>query len=124
MKLGLPSWLRRGDDAPAGPAAARPETAGPPPPRDSPLVRPRRRRWAWIAAVGALVVAFWGVGFYWSREPARLWVVAETPSGERAVVGYSSVHTLIGVVGWLLEKPGGYLSNDVLPPGLWLDNMP
>jgi len=24
----------------------------------------------------------------------------------------------------LLEKPGGYLSNDVTPPGLWLDNMP
>ena len=63
-------------------------------------------------------------GFYWSREPARLWVVAETPTGERAVVGYSTVHTLIDVVDWLLEKPGGYLSNDVLPPGLWLDNMP
>jgi hypothetical protein len=34
------------------------------------------------------------------------------------------VHTLIDVVDWLLEKPGGYLSNDVMPPGVWLDNMP
>ena len=50
--------------------------------------------------------------------------MAETPAGERTVVGYSTVHTLIGVVDWLLEKPGGYLSNDVMPPGLWLDNMP
>ncbi len=34
------------------------------------------------------------------------------------------MHTLIDVLDWLLEKPGGYLSNDVTPPGLWLDNMP
>jgi hypothetical protein len=70
-----------------------------------------------------LVVA-WAWSFYWSREPAPLWVVAETPSGERTVVGYSTVHTLIDVINWLLEKPGGYLSNDVMPPGVWLDNMP
>ncbi|RUA22906.1 DUF2333 family protein [Billgrantia gudaonensis] len=24
----------------------------------------------------------------------------------------------------LLDKPGGYLRNDVAPPGVWLDNMP
>ena len=24
----------------------------------------------------------------------------------------------------MLDKPGGYLSNDMLPPGAWLDNMP
>ena len=34
------------------------------------------------------------------------------------------MHTLIDVMGWLLEKPGGYLTNDVMPPGVWLDNMP
>jgi hypothetical protein len=121
MKLGLPSWLRRGAQAEAPAAGA----AAPQPPSDSPLARPRRRRWPWISAVAVLVVAVaWGLSFYWSREPATLWVVAETPSGERAVVGYSTVHTLIDVVDWLLEKPGGYLTNDVLPPGLWLDNMP
>jgi hypothetical protein len=122
MKLGLPSWLRRGANA-----RATLEAAGEPPapPNDSPLARPRRRRWPWITAVGVLVVAlFWAMGFYWSREPAVLWVVAETPAGERTVTGYSTAHTLIDVVDWLLDKPGGYLSNDVLPPGLWLDNMP
>ncbi len=78
-----------------------------------------------MTAVGVLVFALaWAWSFYWSREPAKLWVVAETPTGERAVVGYSTVHTLIDVTNWLLEKPGGYLSNDVLPPGVWLDNMP
>jgi hypothetical protein len=78
-----------------------------------------------IAAGTALVlVVAWAWSFYWSREPAPLWVVAETPAGERTVVGYSTVHTLSDVISWLLEKPGGYLSNDVMPPGLWLDNMP
>jgi hypothetical protein len=118
MKLGLPSWLRRGTQS-----LAEPETAEPPP--LPPSDRPRARRWPWITAASVLVVALaWAWSFYWSREPAKLWVVAETPTGERAVVGYSTVHTLIDVTNWLLEKPGGYLSNDVLPPGLWLDNMP
>jgi hypothetical protein len=84
-----------------------------------------RRRWPWITAVAVLIVALsWAWSFYWSREPAKLWVVAETPEGERTVVGFSTVHTLIDVIAWLLEKPGGYLTNDVLPPGVWLDNMP
>jgi hypothetical protein len=114
MKLGLPSWLRRGAKAPA---ALPPSSA-----------EPGRTPWwqrRWIAAVAALLVAlFWAWSFYWSREPEPIWVVAETPAGERTVVGYSTVHTLIDVIDWLLEKPGGYLTNDVTPPGVWLDNMP
>jgi hypothetical protein len=31
---------------------------------------------------------------------------------------------LIRVAETLLDKPGGYLSNDLLPPGAWLDNIP
>jgi hypothetical protein len=116
MNLQLPSWLRRRARTPAVPDAAAPL-----PPSDSPLGRRR----SWITGAAVIVAAFaWAVGFYWSREPAPLWIVAETPTGERTVVGYSTVHTLIDVIDWLLEKPGGYLSNDVMPPGLWLDNMP
>ena len=120
MKLGLPSWLRPGAKAPAepGPAAASPS---------SNAAAPAARRWKirWIAAGAVFVLAIaWAWSFYWSREPEVLWVIAETPTGERTVVGYSTVHTLIDVVDWLLEKPGGYLSNDVMPPGVWLDNMP
>jgi hypothetical protein len=92
----------------------------------APLAPPRRRRrWPWATGAAAVLLAlFWAWSWYWSREPGVLWVVAETPAGERTVVGYSTVNTLIDVLDWLLEKPGGYLSNDVTPPGLWLDNMP
>jgi hypothetical protein len=116
MKLGLPSWLRRSASAPAEPdRAVSPSSEN----------RAPRRRWRWIGVGAALLIAIaWAWSFYWSREPEVLWVVAETPTGERTVVGYSTVHTLIDVVDWLLEKPGGYLSNDVMPPGVWLDNMP
>jgi hypothetical protein len=119
MKVRLPSWLRRGTNA----AAAEP-TEAPPPAPPSGRTKARWRR-PWIIPVALLVLALaWGISFYWSREPAVLWVVAETPAGERTVVGYSTVHTLIDVLNWLLEKPGGYLTNDVMPPGVWLDNMP
>jgi hypothetical protein len=120
MKLRLPSWLRRGANAPAEPGGATT-----PPPRPTAAQVPAWRRPRWIMAAAACVIAIaWAWSFYWSREPEVLWVIAETPTGERTVVGYSTVHTLIDVVDWLLEKPGGYLSNDVMPPGVWLDNMP
>lgn len=117
MKLGLPSWLRRGANTPAEPEPSPSDAAVP--------ASGRRGRVPLIAAGTALVLVIaWAWSFYWSREPAPLWVVAETPAGERTVVGYSTVHTLSDVINWLLEKPGGYLSNDVMPPGVWLDNMP
>jgi hypothetical protein len=116
MKM-LPSWLRRGSRAPAEPGAAAPSSAA--------STGNWRRRAPWLAAVAIpLIVLAWGLSFYWSREPSVLWVVAETSTGERTVVGYSTVNTLIDVVDWLLDKPGGYLTNDVMPPGVWLDNMP
>ena len=83
-----------------------------------------RTSW-WIAGGGLAVILMFTLafGWYWSREPETFWV-DETPPERPAVVGYSTVDTLIRTVDWLLEKPGGYLSNDVMPPSLWLDNMP
>jgi hypothetical protein len=40
------------------------------------------------------------------------------------VIGYSTTDTLIRVAETLLEKPGGYLTNDVTPPSVFLDNIP
>lgn len=74
-----------------------------------------------------LVVALL-LGMYWSREPDHAaWkpvsaIVA--PEGEKQVTGLATTSALIYVANAVLEKPGGYLSNDVLPPGVWLDNIP
>ncbi|VAW81312.1 hypothetical protein MNBD_GAMMA13-407, partial [hydrothermal vent metagenome] len=42
---------------------------------------------------------------------------------DRLVIGVTYTSTLIHVGEVLLDKPGGYISNDKLPPGLWLDNI-
>src|SRR5690606_36740893 len=51
--------------------------------------------------------------------------LARTGSSEAAsVTGATTVATLVEVASTLLDKRGGYLSNDVLPPGLLMDNVP
>lgn len=62
------------------------------------------------------------IGWYWSREPEMQAVERySTPM----VVGTTTTSTLIGVIDTLLDKPGGYLRNDMLmPPSIFLDNMP
>ncbi|MHB0774397.1 DUF2333 family protein [Halomonas sp. WWR20] len=38
--------------------------------------------------------------------------------------GEVTVATTVTLISTLLDKPGGFLRNDVMPPGVWLDNMP
>lgn len=69
------------------------------------------------------------VGIYWSAEPGAFEVrsVAQARVGDdgvRLVKGYTFTSTLMHVGEVLLDKRGGYLSNDVMPPGVWLDNVP
>lgn len=61
------------------------------------------------------------VGWYWSREPD---VPVRPIPAQSSVPGEVTTSALISVASTLLEKPGGYLSNDMLPHRLWLDNMP
>ncbi|WP_414630747.1 DUF2333 family protein [Agaribacterium haliotis] len=69
------------------------------------------------------------LGIIWSFEPedfdvlekARQEADVATPE---LVAGVVTTSALIGVVETLLDKPGGYLSNDMTPPGIWLDNIP
>lgn len=74
-------------------------------------------------AGAVLLLLLLGLSWYWSREPAVFWVDWEK-DGRPAVTGYATTHTLLRVSQTLLEKPGGYLSNDVMPPSLFLDNIP
>lgn len=43
---------------------------------------------------------------------------------QQIVTGYTSTATLITLGKAILNKPGGYLSNDVTPPSIWMDNVP
>lgn len=85
-----------------------------------------------LAGIGIVVVLvlLWVVAFYWSREPDLIDV--ETAAKQHApadvnpteVTGYVTTAALVTVVETTLDKPGGYLSNDVLPPSVFMDNMP
>src|SRR5690606_22609257 len=44
--------------------------------------------------------------------------------GTDTVVGDVTTAALIRVMRTVLEKRGGYLSNDIFPPGVFMDNMP
>ncbi len=75
--------------------------------------------WSVLAVFLFLVI----LGIYWSRTPKVFWVNEYVENGTH-VVGYSTTDTLIRVAETMLDKPGGYLSNDIMPPGVWLDNIP
>ncbi|MEX2125128.1 MAG: DUF2333 family protein [Woeseia sp.] len=85
----------------------------------------QRPLWVKVSAGAAamLAVLLIGLAVYWSREPEIFWV-NERPDNERTVVGYSTVDSLVRVAETMLDKPGGYLSNDIMPPGVFLDNIP
>mgnify|MGYP005992833701 FL=1 len=69
------------------------------------------------------------IGVYWSFEPAAIDIQQEVITDAKTeqvkpVVGYTTTTALIRVAETLLEKPGGYLSNDAMPPSVFLDNIP
>ena len=75
------------------------------------------------------LVVIVALGFYWSRSPAgfdvrenALTLVGNDPA--KLVPGSVTTATAIGITEVLLNKPGGYLTNDISPPGLYLDNIP
>lgn len=85
-----------------------------------------RLRYALIGAA-VLLVFLVGLGWFWSGEPDQFdvqTIAAQNSGGKTDVVGVTTTATLIGIVDTLLDKRGGFLANDRLPPGVWLDNIP
>jgi hypothetical protein len=76
-----------------------------------------------IWTLGVILLLMFVIGFWASREPKIFWV-NHSAEQETAVVGYSTVDTLIRVSETLLGKNAGYLTNDKLPPFVFLDNIP
>lgn len=67
--------------------------------------------------------------FYWSREPSRFDVNTNTQEmaeefNAPVVNGYTTAATLYKLVDTLLDKSGGFIENDKMPPGVIMDNMP
>jgi hypothetical protein len=91
----------------------------------------RERGMGWT--LGLFVVTYLVVvvvlGMLWSRSPEIFDVRANalaTVGGDesRLVPGAYTTATAIRIGETLLKKPGGYLTNDILPPGVYLDNIP
>lgn len=87
----------------------------------------------WVRLVGAVLgiylLAALGVGWYWSDEPKSFSVVDATKEisdkAQRPVVtGSTTTATIMTITDRLLHKRGGFVTNDIAPPGIWLDNVP
>ncbi len=84
----------------------------------------------WLSLPVILILVFViGLGSYWSEEPDLFDVEAVTneialATGGTPTTGSYTTASAIVAVETLLNKRGGYLSNDVLPPSIWLDNIP
>lgn len=85
--------------------------------------------WSALLTLATLLVLSALLGWYWNQEPAPIevrQVALQRVGGEpgRLVVGATYTATLIQIGDTLLNKRGGYLSNDLMPPGVWMDNIP
>lgn len=78
-----------------------------------------------IAALSVLLLLLVMVitTFVVSNEPEPFAVQAEL-RGKETIVGSATVNAAVTLGDTLLAKTGGYVSNDVLPPFVFLDDMP
>ncbi len=85
--------------------------------------------WSAGLAVVTYAVVVGVLWFIWDTEPdtfdVRQAAVERAGGDESALVpGYVTTATVIETAEVMLGKPGGYLSNDLTPPGLLMDNIP
>jgi len=90
----------------------------------------RRKISLFIGLVVATIVSVMLIlMFWWSITPSAFDPYQNArdkaqSQQQQLVTGYVSTATVIELAETLLNKPGGYLSNDVMPPSVWMDNMP
>ena len=71
-----------------------------------------------------------GISWFWSIEPKEFDVVelaaheGNVKNPKELPLGFAYATTLIQIGETLLKKNGGFLSNDVFPPSVFLDNIP
>ncbi len=88
-------------------------------------------RWGlWISgAVGFYLLAVVAFGVYWSIAPKPFDVRSNAQAyankyDQQVVTGSATTAALLEVIDTLLDKEGGYIHNDLFPPGVFMDNMP
>ena len=83
----------------------------------------------WVGVSFALVLICLVAMFFLNDEPPLFNPVASAARHaqehhHKVVTGYTTTATLIETVDVLLNKRGGYMSNDIMPPWVFLDNVP
>jgi hypothetical protein len=90
--------------------------------------------WSFGIFVAATILVLIVLGGWWGMEPGLFNVEEEAikryadeklTEGEAKdlPIGYMYTNTLAHMAEVLMHKPGGYITNDVAPPGLFLDNI-
>lgn len=79
-----------------------------------------------LLATGLIAVLV--TGWLWNKEPAafnvRQAAIAASGGEQNLVTGSYFTGTLLKIGDVILNKRGGYLSNDIMPPGVLMDNIP
>jgi hypothetical protein len=77
----------------------------------------------------AVMILFGGMMFWLNHEPPLFDPVERSrahaqENGRSLVTGYTTIAAMMETVEVMLDKRGGYLSNDIMPPWIFLDNVP
>lgn len=91
-----------------------------------------RSHWFWrgiATLIGVYVIVVLSMMWWWSYEPAQFDVVKlaqqrAAAHQQKLVTGSVVTSTLMGCAETLLDKRGGYFSNDKFPPGVLMDDVP
>ena len=89
--------------------------------------------WGFGGFALVVVIVLIVLGAWWGREPDQFNIIdaaqerakatAKDTESEKMPVGYVYSNTLAHIAEFLLHKSGGYITNDVAPPGVLLDNI-
>ncbi len=85
--------------------------------------------WFFGSLLGVTLIILTVLGFWWGEEPEPFDVrekaieYMDASGSANMPIGFVYTNTLAHIAEVLMEKPGGYISNDVAPPGVFLDNI-
>ena len=92
------------------------------------LIQSRGGRRAVLIVISVYVLLVTALGIYWSIPPKPFDVIENRANylstADQSITGAATTAALLEVTRLLLEKNGGYTSNDIVPPGSLMDNMP